>query len=132
MLKIAFIGKFNQTNTVICETISELHPCAVTYYEPRDFFLKPDNLQKTGSDLVIVDLNTAVGLGNAPKKINKLKLNFPQQPLLILHPYDNNKFIEPLIEAGAAGIISTTPTEDELIKAIDYLLDGKSFVIFPE
>lgn len=132
MLKIAFIGKFNQTNTIICEAINELHASAVTYYDPSDIFSKFDYLNKADIGLVIVDLNTSHGFGNAPENITRLKQNISEKPLLILHPYGNNKFIEPLIEAGANGIISTTPTEEELTKAIEYLLDGKSFIIYPE
>lgn len=132
VLKIAYIGKVNQTNSIICESIQASFSADITFREPSDVFSKPQLLDDASLDFIIVDLNTSLGLGNAPDNIRKLDQHTPTSPLLILHPYENNKLIEPLVESGAISIISITPTEEELQKAINHILDGKSFISYPE
>lgn len=132
MLKIAYIGKVNRTNDVICEIINASYNVDITFQEPSDVFYQPQLLDDSSLDCIIVDLNTSLGLGNAPDNIQKLNEHTPTTPLLVLHPYENNKLIEPLVEAGAISIISTTPTEEELKKAIGHLLDGRSYIQYPD
>lgn len=132
MLKIAYIGKVNQTNSVICEAIQTSYSANISFEEPSEVFSKPELLDDASLDLIIVDLNTSLGLGNAPDNIKKLNRHTPTSPLLVLYPYENNKLIEPLVESGAISIISTTPCEEILRTAIDHTLDGKSFIDYPE
>ena len=132
MLKIAYIGKVNQTNSVICDAIHASYSADITFEEPSEVFSKPELLDDASLDFIIVDLNTALGLGNAPDNIRKLYQHTPTSPLLVLHPYENNKLIEPLVESGAISVISTTPTEEKLKEAIDHILDGRSFISYPE
>lgn len=132
MLKIAYIGKVNQTNSVISDSIQAAYSADITFEEPAAIFAKPQLLDDTSLDFVIIDLNTSLGLGNAPDNIRKLNLHTPTSPLLVLHPYETNKLIEPLVESGAKSIISITPTEEELKEAIEHILEGKSFIIYPE
>lgn len=132
MLKIAYIGKVNQTNSIISETIHASYSADIVFLEPTEVFSDPQVLNDTSLDFIIVDLNTSLGLGNAPDNIRKLYQHAPTSPLLVLHPYENNKLIEPLVESGAISIISTTPTEEKLKEAIDHILDGRSFISYPE
>ncbi|MEX2478993.1 MAG: hypothetical protein WD357_11185 [Gracilimonas sp.] len=132
MLIIAYIGKLNQTNSIISEAINTSYGADITFYEPSEIFSDPSTLDDESLDLVIVDLNTSMGLGNAPDNIQRLSQQTPTSALLVLHPYDNNKLIEPLVEAGANSIISVTPTEEELSQAIDKALSGGSYIIYPE
>jgi|AntRauTorcE11898_2_1112593.scaffolds.fasta_scaffold56029_1 DNA-binding NarL/FixJ family response regulator len=132
MLKIAYIGKLNQTNGIISEAINTSYGADITFYEPTDVFSQPSTLTDELLDLVIVDLNTSLGLGNAPDNIQRLNQQIPTSPLLVLHPYENNKLIEPLVEAGANSIIPITPTEEELFQAINKALNNDSFIIYPE
>lgn len=131
-MKIAYIGKVNQTNSFICESIQASYSADITFHEPSDVFSKPQLLDDESLDLIIVDLNTSQGFGTAPDNIQKLDRHTTTSPLLVLHPYENNKLIEPLVESGAISIISITPTEEELQKAIDHILNGKSFISYPE
>lgn len=132
MLKIAYIGKVNQTNSIISEAIHASYGADITFLEPSDIFSNPQTLSDASLDFIIVDLNTSLGLGNAPDNIRKLHLHNPSSPLLVLHSYENNKLIEPLVESGAKSIISTTPTEEKLRKAIDHILDGRSYIGYRE
>lgn len=132
MLKIAYIGKLNQTNGLIGSTIEASFSCNIRFHNPAVLVSDPSKLDDEGLDLVIFDLNTSSGLGNAPDNIKKLNRQLPTSPLLVMHPYKKNKFITPLIDAGANGVISITPSEDELTLAIDNLLNGESYISQPE
>lgn len=132
MLKIAYIGKLNQTNGLIGSTIEASFSCNIRFHEPADVVSEPSVLDDEELDLVIFDLNTSSGLGSAPHNIKKLNRYLPTSPLLVMHPYEKQKFIKPLIDAGANGIISITPSEDELTQAIDNLLNGESYISQPE
>lgn len=132
MLNIAYIGKDNHTNNIICEVINASYNADIIFQEPTEVFSQPQLLDDEVLDLIIVDLNTCMGLGNAPENIEKLTRHTPTSPLLVLHPYENNKLIEPLVESGATGIISITPSEEDIHQALNHILDGKSFINYPE
>lgn len=132
MIKIVFIGSLNQTNTIVSNIIDVSYDAGITFYEPVAFFSEVQTLVDKGLNLVIFDLNTTTGFGNAPNNIKKIKQHLPKIPLLAMHPYENKKFIKPLVEAGANGVISVTPAEEELTQAIDHLLAGRSFISYPK
>ncbi|MFP8490118.1 hypothetical protein ACKGJO_13600 [Gracilimonas sp. Q87] len=130
-MKIAYIGKTNQTNSFICETIQSNYSAVITFHKPDDLFKEPEILDDKSLDLAILDLNSSYGNGNALQSIKKINQYLVTSPLLVMFPL-NFTFIEPLIEAGANGVISNTPTEYEITKAIDNLLNGDDYFVEPK
>lgn len=131
MLKIAYIGKANQTNSFICDTIQSNYSAAITFHKPDELFEKPEILDDASLDLAILDLNSSHGIGTAPQSIKKINQYLVTSPLLVMYP-SNFNLIEPLVDAGANGVISNTPTEPEITDAIDKLLNGESYFIDPK
>jgi DNA-binding NarL/FixJ family response regulator len=128
MLQIAFIGRPNKTNTIIFDSILSNFDAEIHFSSPELVFSEfPEDKLKNKS-MVIVDLNTSSGRGNTPNNISLLYQIVQSIPILVLDHYEDKKFIQPLINAGASGIISTTPSERELTKAINELLSGKTFI----
>ncbi len=128
MLEIVYIAELNQTNGLIEEMLNANFDVDITFHKPRQVLVRKNFPENPSLDLVIYDLNTSFGLGTAPENIQQLNRLFSSCPLLVIHPYDEKKFIQPLIEAGANGIIPLTPTEEELTRTITELLDGKNYV----
>lgn len=131
MLKIAYIGKANQTNRFICDTIQSNYSAVITFHKPDDLFEEPEILDDEALDLAIFDLNSSYGIGNVPQSIKKINQQLVTSPLLVMYP-SNFNYIDPLVEAGANGVISNTPTQTEIIDAIDNLLNGESYFVEPE
>lgn len=100
----------------------------INFINPDDIFSHRISLSDGQLDLVIYDLNTSPGFGSVPKNVQKINKGFPAPPVLILHSYDHEKFTQPLLEAGASGIISITPTEDELMEAVKQILSGNIYI----
>lgn len=130
MQSIAFVAELNQTNSIILEMLKHNYAAEVTFFGPRHILTDQDSIDIPKTDVVLFDLNTSLGLGNVQDHIKSLKRLFDPSPILIFHPYDHKSFVQPLIEAGASGILPVAPTEDELTKAIDELSNGKSFIPF--
>lgn len=130
MQEIAFVAKLNQTNNIIMEMLQQNYDSDINFYSPAELLQEQASTQVSSPDLVLFDLNTSARLGNIRDHIKKLSSLFNHSPILIIHPYDHKSFIQPLIEAGARGIIPVAPKEDELTEAINEVLGGKSFISF--
>lgn len=131
MLKIAYIGKTNQTNSFICETIQSNYSAVITFHKPDDLFKEPEILDDKALDLAILDLNSSYGNGNALQSIKKINQQLVSSPLLVMYP-SNFNYIDPLVEAGANGVISNTPTETEITEAIENLMNGGNYFSEPK
>ncbi|MAL16925.1 MAG: hypothetical protein CL670_07705 [Balneola sp.] len=125
MLQIAFIGRTNKTNAIISDSILSNFDAEIQFIRPEFVFSEFPEEELKNRNMVIVDLNTSSGTGNAPKNISLLYQITQDIPILVLDYNEDRKFVQPLIDAGASGIISTTPTEIEVISAINELLPKK-------
>lgn len=130
MLQIAYIAKLNQTNSLILDAINTHFDANVVMVEHKHIFNKNEPSPKINPDLVIFDLNTSVDLRNAPDKIEFVNDFFSNSALIVIHPYSMRKFIEPLMKAGANGIIPIAPSEDEVVSAVKETLTGKNYISF--
>ncbi|MEX2604108.1 MAG: hypothetical protein WD361_07885 [Gracilimonas sp.] len=130
-MQIAFIGKVNQTNSIITEMLISNFDATVTYYQMDKVMEAFSTENFTYPELIIFDLNTSSGSGTAPSKITLLTDQFEGTPVLVVHPYQSKKLIMPLIEAGAQGIVSITPKEENFTKAVEQLLAGENFFELP-
>lgn len=127
MLGITFIGKKNKTNIIIFESIESNFDADIHFTDPEVIFSTFPEATFKDKHLVIVDLNTSSGLGNAPSNISNLSNITPEIPILILDHLEDEKFHKLLIRAGASGIICTAPPENVIIDAINELLSGNTF-----
>ncbi len=128
MLQVLFIAKLNQTNTIILETLYSNFDARITLHEPKVFFPELKIPDKDIYGLIIFDLNTSTGFGNAPENINQVNNHFSETPLLVINPHEDKKFIQPLIDSGAKGVIPVAPSEDEITSAVKKVLQGETFI----
>jgi DNA-binding NarL/FixJ family response regulator len=132
MLRIAFIGKANQTNTIIFETLKSNFEAEIDFVAPKKIFSDQPTYKLRKEDIIIIDLNTSYGFGNRPENVRSLSNTTQNIPILILDHHEDKSFIKYLIQAGAAGIISHTPAEEELIHAVNELISGNTLFNFPK
>lgn len=119
---IIFIGSKNYTNGFIAEAIELAYPVHVNFLNPTEF-LPTFNLPPTiAPNIVIFDINSCSGMGNAPDNIRKLTQLLPETCLLVINPYKEDTLVQPLIDAGTDALLPTTPTEKEIITVVDHLL----------
>jgi DNA-binding NarL/FixJ family response regulator len=76
-------------------------------------------------DLLLLDPNMK-GIENA-QKILELRVAFPKAAILILSNFNNPKVVKSMLRAGADGYILKNCTLQELLQAIDKILEGKTF-----
>lgn len=131
MLCVAFIGKQNKTNAVIADMLASFFDAEINYMDPKQVFTSSSFPSFKNTEIIIVDLNTSSGLGNAPENIELLNEKAPGIPILVLDHYSYKNLMKPLIKAKASGIISTTPSEIELTHAVSTLLKGNTYYDFP-
>lgn len=128
MLQVLFIAKLNQTNTIILETLNSNFDAHIVLHEPEILFPELEIPDKGIYELIIFDLNTSNGFGNAPDNISQLNMHFSETPLIVITPHEDKKFIQPLIEAGTKGVLPIAPSEDEVTKAVNKVLQGETFI----
>jgi DNA-binding NarL/FixJ family response regulator len=132
VLQVIFIGKINQTNDIVSEILRSSLDASVDFISPETDYADLLPLLSGNLSIIIYDLNTSHGCGNAPDNIKDIKTNSPDIPILVLDHHADKKFVQPLIDAGASGIISHTPTEPKLVEAVNELLNGNTFYKYPD
>ena len=130
MLQILYIAKLNQTNSLILDALQTHLDSNVVIVEHKSIFDENESLPNVDPDLVFFDLNTSIDLRNAPEKIRIVNEHFSNCPLIVIHPYSMKKFVEPLMNAGANGIIPIAPAEGEVVTAVEETLAGKNYICF--
>ena len=128
MLQIAYIAKLNQTNSLIMDTLNVHFDAHVTFIEPKDILGESSKTSVSSPNIVIFDLNTSTEYQNATSKIQRINQLFSDPPLIVIHPYEMKKFVEPLLKAGVNAVLPIAPSEDEIKTAITSTLQGKTFV----
>lgn len=125
-VRVLFIGERNKTNTIIHEHIEYSFDALVLFLPAREFFSgsqknHPDFQNET--DIVIYDLNTSTGQGNVPENLQQIRKSFPDLPLLVTDPYQDEKLTDTLYEAGADTILPVFPTLEEITTALQDILE---------
>ncbi|MCA9015192.1 MAG: response regulator transcription factor [Planctomycetaceae bacterium] len=77
-------------------------------------------------DLVIVDLSLIDGSGL--ELIKDVKAQFPGMKILAVSMHDESLFAERSIRAGALGFVNKQQAPEELINAIDCVIQGKVYL----
>ncbi|MEX0609491.1 MAG: hypothetical protein WD016_13270 [Balneolaceae bacterium] len=124
MLSIFFIGKLNQTNATISDSLSSGVECNITFIDPAEFNTIP--AIKNFRSLAICDLSTIPG--NPTDSVRTIREIIADIPLLAMHRYLDMRFIQPVMEAGANGYISSTPAEKDLIEAVQKIAAGQDYI----
>ena len=83
-------------------------------------------IDKTGPDLVIVDLS--LKNGNGLELCKQIKVRFPHVRMLVSSMHDEILFAERVLRAGAMGYINKEQTTGNLVKAIRQVLSGKIYL----
>ncbi len=61
--------------------------------------------------------------------ITTITNHFPGIPLLVIHSYSNENFINPMLNAGATGYIKSDISEHQLLEAVKQVVAGKQVLI---
>ena len=77
-------------------------------------------------DLIILDLS--MPRMNGLEVIKEIKKLSPETKILILTIHDTEEYIFPTLKAGADGYLLKYATQDELMKGIKNVLEGKSYL----
>lgn len=77
-------------------------------------------------DLVITDLSMP-GLGGLDV-IREMRRRLPKVKLIALTVHDNEEYLFAALEAGAAGYVLKDATKDELMTAIETVLQGRTYL----
>lgn len=131
LLELAFIGKTNETNSIICEAIAEHFEMNIGFIAPDEVSAVIQEIRLQGSahlSIMLYDINSAFGYGNVPGNIEALHQQFESTPILVLFPYQDPGLIPPLMQAGASGVLPNAPSDSCVKEAVSLLLDGETYI----
>jgi two-component system invasion response regulator UvrY len=77
-------------------------------------------------DVVVLDI-TMPGMSGLAV-LNKLKQEMPRLPVLMLSMHSGEHYVNGSLKAGAAGYLSKESAPEELVTAIQRVLDGHTYV----
>ncbi len=81
---------------------------------------------KESWSIVILDLNMPDG--NGLEALKQIKLNHPQLPVVILTMFPEDQYAVRTIRAGAAGYLNKESAPEELVQAIQKVLQGGKYI----
>jgi len=87
-----------------------------------DCSLVLEDIKSTSPDVVLMDINMP-GI-NGIEAVGKIKNNFPEQPILMLTAFDDDKNIFNAIAAGANGYILKNAPPEKLLFAMQEVMEG--------
>lgn len=85
-----------------------------------------DLLKLFPTDLLLLDMNLSEGEGL--KRLPFFKKSFPVLHVLVFTISDDPRLIKAAFRAGADGLLLKSASRDELLRAVDEIMDGKTFV----
>lgn len=77
-------------------------------------------------DVIICDINMPGRTGI--DALQQFKKQMPQVPVLVMSMYSEEQYAIRVLKAGAAGYLSKQSIHDDLIKAIETVINGKKFI----
>jgi DNA-binding NarL/FixJ family response regulator len=77
-------------------------------------------------DLVLIDLS--MPKLNGIEAIREIKTRHPQIKIIVLTVHKSEEYISASLDAGANGYILKDASQNELIMALEYVMDGKTFL----
>jgi len=85
-----------------------------------------EGLLQTPVDILIVDISLPGK--NGIELIRQVKEDYPEILTVTVSMYDNEPYISEAIKSGASAYLSKRNVSSELIKAISYICDGKTYI----
>jgi two-component system response regulator NreC len=83
-------------------------------------------VDKLVPDLLLIDLS--MPKLNGIEAIREIKNRHPRIKIIVLTVHKNEEYIMASLEAGATGYILKDASQNELILALEYVMDGKTFL----
>jgi two-component system response regulator NreC len=83
-------------------------------------------VDKLVPDLLLIDLS--MPKLNGIDAIREIKNRHPRIKIIVLTVHKNEEYIMASLEAGATGYILKDASQNELILALEYVMDGKTFL----
>lgn len=77
-------------------------------------------------DLLLMDMNLSDGEGL--KQLSVFKKNYPNLRVLVFTLFDDARLVKAAFRAGADGLLLKSTSRDELLRAIEDVMTGKTFV----
>ena len=77
-------------------------------------------------DLLLMDMNLSDGEGL--KQLPVFKKNYPNLRVLVLTLFDDARLVKAVFRAGADGLLLKSTSRDELLRAIEDVMVGKTFI----
>ncbi|MEA3455572.1 MAG: response regulator transcription factor [Campylobacterota bacterium] len=94
--------------------------------EASSFGELADLLAEKSYDFLILDLN--LGDKNGIHSIREISNNHDKLPILILSMFPEDPYALQCIQAGASGYLNKKMVSEELISAINSIIDGKKYI----
>lgn len=83
-------------------------------------------LQQQQPDVLLMDINLPDK--NGMDLCKEVKAKYPSIKILGLSSFNQQSFIQKMLENGASGYVLKNATRDELIEAIDAVMEGQTFL----
>lgn len=77
-------------------------------------------------DLLLMDMNLSDGEGL--KQLPIIKKNYPNLRVLVFTLFDDARLVKAAFRAGADGLLLKSTSRDELLRAIEDVMTGKTFI----
>lgn len=94
--------------------------------EAEDAIKAAELLRKERWDAIVLDINLPGK--NGLEFLKEVKLVYPKLPVLILSVYSEEQYALRMLKAGASGYLTKNRTPEELIGALNRLLQGKKYI----
>jgi len=85
-----------------------------------------ERIEEIKPDLAIIDIS--MPSLNGIEVSRQVKKYYPQIKILILSQHDNEEFIKELISIGIDGYVLKSNAKDELLRAIDIIINGDKYL----
>lgn len=126
MLKILITDDHAIIRKGLEQIIREAYPFAIIQ-EACDAESAMKTMLKNDFNIVICDLSMPGGRSGLDV-LQYAKQNFPKTPVLILSIHPEEQYAIRTLKAGAAGYLSKDTATDELVNAMQWILQGRKYI----
>lgn len=129
-MKILLLGRDSSVTKAVYSLLDTSEEWATSMYSSWDESETDPLLEmvkKAQYDLLIINLED---FDSPPTElIQKITNLAPSIPLLVIHSYNNELLIDPLIQAGAIGYLQNGIPEEGLFKSVRTVANGEQSII---
>lgn len=125
-MQILLLGVSSTITNTLHSMLQSVNHWVVTEAE-LNALSNPQSPENSGYDLLIANLEdfdtSSIAL------INQISTQFPKTPLLVVHSYSEDNYIQPMLNAGATGYVRAGISEHELFETIKKVGDGQQMIV---